>query len=71
LCCPAGGKEYPGQAFIVDFVIGNHAVARLHNIVRDIENGAGRIVDTGLSEDIEEYDILPEYRTGSVSGFIT
>jgi tRNA-2-methylthio-N6-dimethylallyladenosine synthase len=65
------GRNILDRLSYVDFVIGTHAVARLHNIVRDIENGAGRIVDTGLSEDIEEYDILHEYRTGSVSGFIT
>lgn len=65
------GRNILDRLPYVDFVIGTHAVSRLQDIVRNIENGAGRIVDTGLSEDIEEYNILPEYRTGSVSGFLT
>lgn len=65
------GKKILDRLPYVDFVIGTHAVARLQNIVMGLENGGGRIVDTGFNEDIEEYNVLPEYRSRSVSGFLT
>ncbi|WP_027358504.1 tRNA (N6-isopentenyl adenosine(37)-C2)-methylthiotransferase MiaB [Desulforegula conservatrix] len=65
------GKNILDRLPYVDFVIGTHAVARLHDIVRSIEISGGRIVDTSFNEDIEEYNVLPEYRSHSVSGFIT
>lgn len=65
------GKNILDRLPYVDFVIGTHAVARLHDIVRSIEMGSGRIVDTGFNEDIEEYNVLPEYSSRSVSGFVT
>lgn len=65
------GKNILDRLPYVDFVIGTHAVARLHDIVRNIESNGGRIVDTGFNEDIEEYNILPELRSQTVSGFVT
>ncbi len=65
------GRKIMDRLSYVDFVMGTHAVARLPGIVRDIERGAGRIVDTDFNDDIEEYDVLPGYRTRNVSGFVT